>query len=125
MVAGLLALTFAGASVVADDAGLGDAIKQSIRVPFNRPGAFIGYVIVSLGVFGLLSAAGSLVSALGVSQLSGIVGPLLLVPFLDIVKLAVYADRTVDEQPAGTETGDSGQTGPTARTSAIGSNASG
>lgn len=125
VVAGLLALTFAGASVVADDAGLGDAIKQSIRVPFNRPGAFIGYVIVSLGVFGLLSAAGSLFSALGVSQLSGIVGPLLLVPFLDIVKLAVYADRTVDEQPAGTETGDSGQTGPTARTSAIGSNASG
>ena len=107
VIVGLLALTFAGASVVVDTVGIGGAIGESIRFPFDRPVAFVGYILVSLGVFGLLSAAGSLFSVLGVSQLSGLVGPLLLVPFLDIVQVALYAEQSAPRRrdDANTPTG--------------------
>jgi Uncharacterized membrane protein len=107
VIVSLLALTFAGASVVVDSVGIGGAIGESIRFPFDRPGAFVGYILVSLGVFGVLSAAGSLFSVLGVSQLSGLVGPLLLVPFLDIVQLALYAEQSAPRRgdDASTPTG--------------------
>ncbi|MFB6233019.1 MAG: stage II sporulation protein M, partial [Haloarculaceae archaeon] len=98
----LLALTFAGASVVVDDVGIGRAIANSARFPFDRPTAFVGYVVVSLGVFGLLAAAGSVFSALGVSRLSGLVGPLLLLPLLDIVRIALYADLEAPQQDENT-----------------------
>jgi hypothetical protein len=109
---GLLALTFAGASVVVDNAGIGRAIANSARFPFDRPTAFVGYVILSLGVLGVLSAAGSVFSALGVSQLSGIVGPLLLLPLLDIVKIALYADLEAPQR--GEAAADTGSVGGSA-----------
>jgi uncharacterized membrane protein SpoIIM required for sporulation len=93
VIIGLLALAFAGQSIVVDDAGLGGGIRRSVGFPFRRPRAFVGYVLVAIGIFAALSVTGSLFSILGVSQLSGIVGPLVALPFLDIFKLAIYADR--------------------------------
>ncbi|TQQ83767.1 stage II sporulation protein M [Halonotius terrestris] len=113
---GLLALAFAGQSVVVDDAGIGGAIRNSTGFPFRRPGAFVGYLVVAIAVFGALSLLGSLFSLLGVSQLSGLVGPLLLLPFLDIFKLALYADRKLlgvaDETDSPADSADSAATTP-------------
>ncbi len=92
-VVGLLLLAFAGQSVVVDDAGFVGAVRRSAGFPFGQPGRFVGYVLVAIGVFGLLSVLSTIFGALGVSQLSGLVGPLILLPFLDIFKVALYADR--------------------------------
>ena len=90
---GLAALAFAGQSIVADGVGFGGAVRRSIGFPFRRPVPFVAYLLVALGVFGGLSVLGGLFGALGVSQLSGIIGPLAAIPFLDAFKTALYADR--------------------------------
>ncbi|MFQ3475665.1 stage II sporulation protein M [Halonotius sp. F2-221B] len=89
-----LLLAFAGQSIVADDVGLAGGVRRSARLPVARPWLIVGYVLVALTVFAVLSILGSLFSLFGVSQLSGIVGPLLLLPFLDIFKFGLYADRS-------------------------------
>ena len=94
LVVASLLLAFAGQSIVLDRAGLAEAIRASAGFPFDRPVAFVGYVVVAIGVFGLFSALSTAFGLLGVSPLSGIVWPLLLVPFLDTFKLALYADRS-------------------------------
>jgi len=101
-----LLLLFVGQSIVVDNVGLLGGVRRSVRLPFARPWAFVGYVLVALTVFAVLSILGSLFSLLGVSQLSGLIGPLLLLPFLDIVKFGIYADRSFpivaggDDSPA-------------------------
>jgi len=99
-----LLLAFAGQSIVADDVGLAGGVRRSARLPISRPWMVGGYVLVALTVFAVLSILGSLFSLLGVSQLSGIVGPLLLLPFLDIFKFGLYADRSFPIVAAPTET---------------------
>ena len=89
-----LLLAFAGQSIVADDVGLAGGVRRSARLLVARPWAVVGYVLVAITVFAVLSILGSLFSLLGVSQLSGIVGPLLLLPFLDIFKFGLYVDRS-------------------------------
>jgi len=89
-----LLLAFTGQSIVVDRVGLVTAIRNSVRFPVNRPAAFLGYIVVALGVFGLFSVLTSVFGLLGVSQLSGIVGPLVLFAFLDIFKVVLYADRS-------------------------------
>ena len=89
-----LLLAFAGQSIVVDDVGLLGGVRRSGRLPITRPRAFVGYLLVAIAVFAVLSILGSVFSLLGISQLSGIVGPLLLLPFLDIVKFGLYADRS-------------------------------
>ncbi len=106
-VVGLLLLAFAGQSVVVDDAGFVRAVRRSAGFPLRQPGRFVGYVLVAIGVFGLLSVLSSVFGLLGVSQLSGLIGPLVLLPFLDIFKVALYADRpfsVVTTPAAGTAT---------------------
>lgn len=89
-----LLLVFAGQSIVVDEVGVLGGVRRSARLPIVRPRAFIGYLLVAIAVFATLSILGSLFSLLGISQLSGIVGPLLLFPFLDIFKFGLYADRS-------------------------------
>ena len=106
LVVSSLLLLFAGQSIVVDDVGLVGGVRRSVRLPFGRPWAFVGYVLVALTVFAVLSILGSLFSLAGVSQLSGLVGPLLLLPFLDIVKFGIYANQSfpivagADDSPA-------------------------
>ena len=90
---GLLAVAFAGQSVVVEGATLGGAIRRSAGFPIREPVAFGAYVLVALAVFGGLSVLGGLFAALGVSQLTGIISPLVAIPFLDAFKTALYADR--------------------------------
>jgi len=90
---GLLALAFAGQSIVVEGTTLGGAIRRSAGFPFREPLAFLAYVLVALAVFGGLSVLGGLFAALGVSQLTGIISPLVAIPFLDAFKTALYADR--------------------------------
>lgn len=90
---GLVLLAFAGQSVVVDGTSLGGAIRRSVGFPFRQPMGFLAYVLVALAVFVGLGILSVIFSALGVSQLSGIVGPLLVFPFLDAFKTALYADR--------------------------------
>ena len=90
---GLAALAFAGQSVVVDGVGFGAAVRRSVGFPFRRPVPFLAYLLVALGVFGGLGVLGGLFGALGVSQLSGIIGPLAAIPFLNAFKTSLYADR--------------------------------
>ena len=90
---GLAALAFAGQSVVVDGVGFGAAIRRSIGFPFRQPVPFLAYLLVALGVFGGLGVLGGVFGALGVSQLSGIIGPLAAIPFFNAFKTALYADR--------------------------------
>ncbi|MFO7834849.1 MAG: stage II sporulation protein M [Halohasta sp.] len=90
---GLAALAFAGQSIVVDGVGFGGALRRSVGFPFRRPVPFLAYLLVALGVFGGLGVLGGVFGALDVSQLSGIVGPLAAIPFLDAFKTALYADR--------------------------------
>ena len=107
---GLLLLAFVGQSVVVDGTTLGSAIRRSVGFPFREPLAFLAYLLVALAVFGGLGILGGIFSILGVSQLSGILGPLFVLPFLDAFKTALYADRPlsagVDDRnhPSSTET---------------------
>jgi len=93
VIVGLLLLAFAGQSIVVDGTSLGSAIRRSIGFPFGNPIAFLAYVVVALAVFGGLGVLGVILNFLGVSQLSGILGPLFALPFLDAFKTALYADR--------------------------------
>ena len=90
---GLLAVAFAGQSVVVEGSTLGRAIRRSAGFPVREPLAFVAYVLVALAIFGGLSVLGGLFAALGVSQLTGIISPLVAIPFLDAFKTALYADR--------------------------------
>jgi len=90
---GLLALAFAGQSVVVEGSRLGGAVRRSVGFPFREPLAFVAYVLVALGVFGGMGVLGGLFAALGVSQLTGIISPLVAIPFVDAFKTALYADR--------------------------------
>ena len=106
---GLLLLTFAGQSIVVDGTNLGGAIRRSVGFPFRQPIAFVAYLLVALAVFGGISVLGVVFNFLGVSQLSGIIGPLLALPFLDAFKTALYADRPLsagvdDHASSATET---------------------
>lgn len=98
-----LLLAFAGQSIVIDDVGLAGGVRRSARLPVTRPWTVVGYVVVAITVFAVLSILGSLFSLLGVSQLSGLVGPLLLLPFLDIFKFGLYADRSFPIAGSATE----------------------
>ena len=100
-----LLLAFAGQSIVVDGVGLAGGVRRSARLPISRPWTVVGYVVVAITVFVVLSILGSLFSLLGISQLSGIVGPLLLLPFLTIFKFGLYADRSFPILATATETG--------------------
>ncbi|MFD1640393.1 stage II sporulation protein M [Halohasta litorea] len=93
VIVGLLLLAFAGQSIVVDGTSLGTAIRRSIGFPFGNPIAFLAYVVAALVVFGGLGVLFMIFNFLGVSRLSGIVGPLVAFPFLDAFKTALYADR--------------------------------
>ena len=117
---GLLALAFAGQSIVVEGTTLGGAIRRSVGFPVREPLAFLAYVLVALGVFGALSVLGAVFAALGVSQVTGIISPLFAIPFLDAFKTALYADRpfvspsTRTRMPAGVVTdGGSDRSEPT------------
>ena len=101
---GLLALAFAGQSVVVEGSTLGGAIRRSAGFPFREPLSFVAYVLVALGVFGGLSVLGALFAVLGVSQLTGIISPLVAIPFLDAFKTALYADRPFVGRSTGAQT---------------------
>jgi len=103
VIVGLLALAFAGQSVVVDGSTLGGAIRRSVGFPLREPLGFLAYVVVALGVFGGLSVLGGLFAALGVSQLTGIISPLIAIPFLDAFKTALYADRPFVARSAQTQ----------------------
>jgi len=112
---GSLLLAFAGQSVVVDDVGFTTAVRRSAGFPFGQPISFLAYILVALGVFGGLTVFGALFGFLGVSQLSGIVGPLVAIPFLDAFKTVLYADRSfspaVDHhQPSTTESAETAET---------------
>ena len=104
-----LLLAFAGQSIVTDDVGLAGGVRRSARLPVTRPWTVVGYVVVAITVFAVLSILGSLFSLLGVSQLSGLVGPLLLLPFLDIFKFGLYADRSFPIAESATDTAAGGR----------------
>jgi len=93
IVGGLLALAFAGQSVVVEGTQIGAAIRRSAGFPVREPLAFLAYVVVALGVFGTMGVLGGVFGLLGVSQLTGILSPLVAIPFLDAFKTALYADR--------------------------------
>jgi len=86
-------LAFAGQSIVVEGSTIGEAIRRSAGFPIREPLAFGAYVLVSLAVCGGLSVLGELFAALVVSQLTGIISPLVAIPFLDAFKTALYADR--------------------------------
>ncbi|MGM0606647.1 MAG: stage II sporulation protein M [Halobacteriota archaeon] len=100
----LVGFAFAGQAIVVDRVGAFSAIRRSLKLIVARPVAVGSYVLVAIGLFGASTTLSAVFGLLGVSQLSGLMGPLVVVPFVDTFKTALYADRAhtpIDRPPIG------------------------
>ncbi|WP_363467197.1 stage II sporulation protein M [Halogeometricum borinquense] len=89
----LALFAFAEQAIVVDDVGTAGAIRQSVKFPFRRPGAFVGYIAVALGVGVIGTAVLTAASFSEAPRVTALVGLVLLRPVLDGFKTALYAER--------------------------------
>ncbi len=100
----ILGLAFAGQAIVVDDVGVFGGIRRGLGLIFDRPVAFGGYLLVAIAILAVSGTLSAIFGLLGVSQVTGLAGPLVLLPFTDAFKTALYADRTetpIDRPPTG------------------------
>lgn len=90
----ILGLAFAGQAIVIDDVGVFGGIRRGLGLIFDRPVAFGGYLLVAIAILAVSGTLSAIFGLLGVSQVTGLAGPLVLLPFTDAFKTALYADRT-------------------------------
>ncbi|WP_171006719.1 stage II sporulation protein M [Halalkalirubrum salinum] len=90
----ILGLAFAGQAIVIDDVGVFGGIRRGFGLIINRPAAFGGYLLVAIAILAVSGTLSAIFGLLGVSQVTGLAGPLVLLPFTDAFKTALYADRT-------------------------------
>ncbi|MFB6303388.1 MAG: stage II sporulation protein M, partial [Haloferacaceae archaeon] len=88
-----LAVAFAGAAVVVDGVGAVPALRRGAGLATERPGAFLLYGGVAAAVLVGTGIVGSVLAAAGAPRLLGVVTALLVVPGLDGVRVALYAER--------------------------------
>ncbi len=93
LVAIAVVFVFAPQAVVVDRVGSIAGLKRGAGFVRRRPGAFVVYVVIALGVASAVTGVAAALSALGVSQLGAVLSLLVVTPFLQLLKTAIYADR--------------------------------
>lgn len=93
LVAAELALAFAEAAVVVDGVGTVAAVRRVGGLAVERPGAVLVYLGVGATAFFGAGVAGGLLAVAGAPRLLGVVTALLVVPALDGLRVALYAER--------------------------------
>ncbi|MFC6716641.1 stage II sporulation protein M [Natrialbaceae archaeon GCM10025810] len=87
--------SFAPVAVVVDCVGVGDSLRSSAGFIRRRPGGALGYfllVIVATVAFGGFTAVSVQYFPLSPQSVVGLASVLVVVPFLELVKTAVFAD---------------------------------
>lgn len=100
----LLGFAFAGQSIVVDDVGVLTGIRGSFSFIVRNPIGFGGYILVAIGMLVLTGTLSGIFGALGVSQLSALLSPLVFLPFMDTFKTSLYAERAhtpIETPPTG------------------------
>ncbi|XVH32812.1 stage II sporulation protein M [Haloferacaceae archaeon DSL9] len=101
----LLAFAFAGQAIVVDRVGTLGAIRRGAGFVVRRPVAFVGYVVVAVGVAVATGALSALFDFVGIGRATALVGPLVATPFLDGFKTALYADVAIGPADRGSVRG--------------------
>ena len=90
---------FAEQAVVVDDVGALEAVRRSVRFPFERPVAVLVYVAVAFGALLASGGIGSAASAIGATRVTALVGTVLFSPLLDGFKTSLYAETELQSDP--------------------------
>ncbi|WP_256288549.1 stage II sporulation protein M [Halobellus inordinatus] len=100
-----LLFAFAEQAVVVDDVGAVAAVRRSVRFPFRRPAAFLGYVVVAFGALVVTGSVAGVASVAGATRVTGLVSAIVVPPVLDGFKTSLYAERplppTLEVAPPG------------------------
>lgn len=91
---------FSPQAVVVDRVGTIGAVKRAAGFIRRRPGAFVVYVVIAIGVTAAVAGATALLQLVGVSNVVSLVTLLFVTPFLHLLKTALYAEgERVDTRP--------------------------
>lgn len=82
---------FAPQAVVVDDRRTVGGLKAGARFIRRRPGAFVVYVVIAIGISGAVTAATAVLSFFGGPQIAGLLSVLVATPFLGLFKTGLYA----------------------------------
>lgn len=102
----VLLFAFAEQAVVVDDVGAVAAVRRSVRFPFRRPTAFLGYVAVAFGALVVSATVAGVGSVAGAARVTGLVGAVVLPPIVDGYKTSVYAETALPADPNPTPLGE-------------------
>ncbi|ADJ13518.1 stage II sporulation protein M [Halalkalicoccus jeotgali] len=83
---------FAPQAVVVDRVGTVDGVRRGAGFLRRRPGAFVAYLLVALGLTAAVGGATALFAVLGVSQVASILTLVFVTPFLHLLKTGIYAE---------------------------------
>ncbi|WP_238993967.1 stage II sporulation protein M [Halobellus captivus] len=90
---------FAEQAVVVDDVGAVEAVRRSVRFPFQRPVAALVYVAVAFAALLASGGVGSAASAIGATRVTALLGTVLFSPLIDGFKTSLYAEVALDSDP--------------------------
>lgn len=92
-----IALLFVEPAVVVDDAGVFEAIRRSVGSVRHQPGTVVAYVAVVIAVAIVTVVLWGVLAYLSVSRVAALLTILVVLPYLDTVKVGLYADGTEPE----------------------------
>lgn len=91
---------FAPQAVVVDRVGTLGGIKRGAGFVRRRPGAFVVYVVIAIGLTVAIGGITALLSLLGVSNVASLLSLLFVTPFLHLLKTGIYAEgERIDIRP--------------------------
>ncbi|WP_311170503.1 stage II sporulation protein M [Halobellus ordinarius] len=90
---------FADQAIVVDDVGAFAAIGRSVRFPFRRPIAVLGYVAVAIAALVVSGTVGGAAAAAGTARVSALLGVVVLPPVVDGFKTSLYAETSLPSLP--------------------------
>lgn len=91
---------FAPQAVVIDGRGALGGLKAGAGFVRRRPGAFVVYVVIAIGVSGAVGLLSAVLAVLGGAQVVSVLALLAVAPFLGLLKTGVYAEGTrIDPDP--------------------------
>ncbi|WP_122090746.1 stage II sporulation protein M [Halalkalicoccus subterraneus] len=91
---------FAPQAVVIDRVGTIGAVKRAAGFVRRRPGAFVVYVVIAIGITAAVAGATALLSILGVSNVVSVLTLLFVTPLLHLLKTGIYVEgERVDTRP--------------------------
>lgn len=91
---------FAPQAVVIDRVGTVEGLKRGAGFVRQRPGAFVAYIAIVIGLSTAVGGATAMLAILGVPQVGGLVSLLFITPFLHLLKTGIYAEGDrIDTRP--------------------------